>query len=278
MAILAFATVLATACTPVRDAQYWRDWQTTAQRVGLLRTERAPADAPFTNADLIENFRQIIFYDESVVEDGIYRQQRAPRNLEKFESDISYSVIGEGVSEVDLAQIAGIVKRISRATGLKIEEGEAEESEIRLMILNRAERKALAARLRENTRMTALPNHLEADMVGNVCAAFPLEGRVIPVIYLIVIPDEVSGLLRHVCIEEEFAQAFGPAGDYDEARPSIFNDDHEFAFFTVHDERLFRVLYDPRLKNGMTEEQAMPIVRRIVEEYWPQDGKTSKGS
>jgi hypothetical protein len=47
-------------------------------------------------------------------------------------------------------------------------------------------------------------------------------------------------------------------------RPSIFNDDGEFALLTEHDEHLLRILYDPRLKPGMTAEEAMPLVRRIV--------------
>jgi len=52
-------------------------------------------------------------------------------------------------------------------------------------------------------------------------------------------------------------------------RPSIFNDDGEFALLTDHDEDLLRILYDLRLAPGMTAEQAMPIVRRIAGELAP---------
>ena len=48
--------------------------------------------------------------------------------------------------------------------------------------------------------------------------------------------------------------------DSDAARPSIFNDDDEFAYLTSHDEQLLQMLYDPRLSIGMTADEARPIV------------------
>jgi hypothetical protein len=37
----------------------------------------------------------------------------------------------------------------------------------------------------------------------------------------------------------------GLANDSRQARPSIFNDDQEFALLTGHDELLLTILYDP---------------------------------
>ncbi|MEL6317884.1 MAG: DUF2927 domain-containing protein, partial [Pseudomonadota bacterium] len=75
---------------------------------------------------------------------------------------------------------------------------------------------------------------------------------------------EIGGLLRRACIEEEMAQMMGLTQDHPEVRPSIFNDDNEFALLTRHDEELLRLLYDPRLRAGMTRAEAAPIVRRIA--------------
>jgi hypothetical protein len=81
-----------------------------------------------------------------------------------------------------------------------------------------------------------------------------------------VIRAENPDLLRLSCIHEELAQAMGLANDSPEARPSIFNDDDEFALLTSHDERLLQMLYDPRLRAGMTLSQADPILRVIANE------------
>ena len=58
----------------------------------------------------------------------------------------------------------------------------------------------------------------------------------------------------------------GLANDSPAARPSVFNDDEEFALLTRHDELLLRMLYDPRLRPGMTEAEARPIITDIATE------------
>ena len=59
----------------------------------------------------------------------------------------------------------------------------------------------------------------------------------------------------------------GLVNDSPTARPSIFNDDEEFALLTRQDEMMLRMLYDPRLRPGMTEAEARPIVEAIAQEY-----------
>ena len=72
--------------------------------------------------------------------------------------------------------------------------------------------------------------------------------------------------MRLACIHEEMAQGLGLANDSPRARPSIFNDDEEFALLTTHDEMLLRMLYDDRLRSGMGAAEAAPIARQIARE------------
>ena len=77
---------------------------------------------------------------------------------------------------------------------------------------------------------------------------------------------EHPDLMRRSCVHEELAQGMGLINDSPAARPSIFNDDDEFALLTNHDEMLLKMLYDPRLKRGMTLEQARPVINVIAAE------------
>jgi len=79
-----------------------------------------------------------------------------------------------------------------------------------------------------------------------------------------IIRAEHPDLLRASCIQEEVAQGLGLSNDYPLARPSIFNDDEEFGLLTTHDEKLLEMLYDERLRPGMSEGEARPIVERIA--------------
>ena len=94
-----------------------------------------------------------------------------------------------------------------------------------------------------------------------------------------VIRAENPDLFRLSCIHEELAQGLGLANDSPAARPSIFNDDEEFALLTTHDELLLRILYDLRLSPGITADEARPIVRKIAAELMrPSTAIASEGT
>ena len=71
-------------------------------------------------------------------------------------------------------------------------------------------------------------------------------------------------LLRLSCLHEEIAQGLGLPNDSPRARPSIFNDDEEFALLTGMDEDMLRILYNPALRPGMSEDEARPIIRDLA--------------
>jgi hypothetical protein len=65
-------------------------------------------------------------------------------------------------------------------------------------------------------------------------------------------------------MHEEISQALGLPNDSPRARPSIFNDDEEFALLTDHDELLLRILYSRELRPGMLAYEARPIVESLA--------------
>jgi hypothetical protein len=77
---------------------------------------------------------------------------------------------------------------------------------------------------------------------------------------MILIRAEHPPLTKLSCVHEEMAQAMGLPNDSPDARPSLFNDSLEFALLTEHDEILLRMLYDPRLRPGMTVDEARPLL------------------
>jgi len=86
---------------------------------------------------------------------------------------------------------------------------------------------------------------------------------------LVYLHGDLQGLYRKLCFHEEIAQSLGLFNDHPQVRPSIFNDDDEFALLTTHDEYLLRILYDPRLTPGMRADEAMPLVGAIIEDLRP---------
>ena len=79
-----------------------------------------------------------------------------------------------------------------------------------------------------------------------------------------VIRAEHPDLLRLSCVHEELTQGLGLSNDSRRARPSIFNDDEEFALLTNQDEKLLQILYSPELRPGMSPAEARPIVEMLA--------------
>lgn len=259
-------------CAQPPTEEEFRAYTVALQSSGKMREDRTPIDAPFSNADLERNFREIMFYDEYVENNGGFHPARAPRKLEKWTRPIRYEVFGDDVTPADVSYVRETARRLTGATGLKITSG-GDSKDVSIGFLSPEGMEELADWLDENSgrREGPVATELRNSLGDNICVAFPFtnpKDDSAPY-YIVVIPSYTTGLLRRSCIEEEFGQTFGPAADYEDARPSIFNDNSEFALMTTHDELLLRILYDPRLSPGMTEEEGMPIVRRIIAELRP---------
>ena len=65
------------------------------------------------------------------------------------------------------------------------------------------------------------------------------------------------------CAYEEMLQSLGPINDTSSVPWTMFNDDVSMGFFDVYDQYILNLLYDPRIKAGMTVEEvkaALPAV------------------
>jgi hypothetical protein len=274
----AVAAALALAlggCSVEREATaLYAELTEAAREQGGLRTERDPADAPFSNADLAANFERIVFFTEFTLRDGVLEPEERETSLLKWTGPVRYRLVGDAVEPADHDTYAALAAQLSEATGLDIARaGDDEPDNMLVLILGRQARRDAAAFLEESRIPNAgLIYRLRADDYGIPCAAsVNVDGESRAIVQaLILVKAETSGLLRESCAHEEFAQALGPGNDSDAARPSIFNDDGEFALLTEHDALILRVLYDRRLRAGMRRAEAMPIARRIIDELRPQ--------
>lgn len=264
------ALALLAACAPTTETRYrWALEAYSAQ--GRMRAETEPADAPFGNAELIRNFESIAFHKEFADGDAL-RVETTPVTLVKWESPVRWTLTGDGATPQDREAYRKLTARLERLTGLDFQE-EEEEPDIFILIATRRGRDLFLDaidRMGAGDRMGLIAEWARNDLypcVGQVGRSRTPEGWENKA--TIVIKDETEGLLRLSCIQEELVQTLGLLNDDAAARPSIFNDDQEFALLTRHDEYLLRILYDPRLEYGMSAEEGMPIVREIVAEIGP---------
>lgn len=242
--------------------------QTELLSRGMMRTDGGGADAPFTDRMLAENFIRIALFDEyRRTPSGLVAQTTASR-LRRWTQPVRVGLtFGASVPAerraTDTARISSYLARLARLTGHPI--GLADDNtNFQIAIVNEDERRALGPAIR-----AALPGLSPPEVTGltdlprsTYCIVYALSGGVANsyIRAYAVIRAEHPDLLRLSCIHEEIAQGLGLANDSPQARPSIFNDDEEYALLTRQDELMLQMLYNPRLTPGMTAAEARPIV------------------
>lgn len=238
---------------------------------GLLRRDGGGADTPFTNTVLARNFEQVAFFNEY---NATFSGRGGPSPLRRWATPVRMDVIfGDGVPQSqrksDLANVSTYAARLGRVANHPV--SMSRKANFIVVIAGEDDRgEALAkaaARIPGISASSLTPlNNLRSDTYCVVAAYASGAGGNTYTAALAVIRAENPSLLRLSCIHEELAQGMGLANDSPAARPSIFNDDDEFALLTRHDELLLRMLYDPRLQVGMTADQARPTVQTIAAE------------
>ena len=242
---------------------------------GLLRQDGGGADTPFNKRQLVENFTRIAMFNEYTERANALTRSESASVLRRWSKPIVMSVefgasVPEEKQEADRAEIQRFTRRLSRLIGLPIRLS-SRNANFHVLILHEDERVAAGPRIQRlapGITPSALDRIVNLPRSTFCVALSQFEDRK-EANYgnaIAVIRAEHPDILRTACIHEEIAQALGLANDSAFARPSIFNDDEEFGRLTSHDELLLRILYDPRMKTGMSVEQARPTAEVIAAE------------
>ena len=239
---------------------------------GLLRTDGGGVDTPYGPREIADNFIRIALYDEYVSEGGRLTAREVPSRLRRWEKPVRIGLrFGPSVpperQAQDRATVAAYAARLARQSGLSIQVSD-QSPNYWVYVVSEDERPAMG------DQWAALfpgldPRELDSATgmgLSTFCMVLAISDGNSPVYSgaLAVIRSELPDLLRTSCFHEELAQGLGLANDYPRARPSIFNDDEEFATLTSMDEILLKLLYDRRLKPGMREAEVRPMLGPIV--------------
>jgi Protein of unknown function (DUF2927) len=260
-------------------ANYYTVVQNNLLTHGLLRTDGGGPDTPFTPDTLARNFDQIAFYSEytrGTLTPGSGGRERLSRWGGPVRIGIEFGAsVPAAIQARDAASIKSYTNRLARVTGHPISNA-TRNANFHVFVAGEDDRAFVETRLKQ---LVPTISKTELDLFHNLprsiyCLVVAVSGGGAPNNYtraVALIRAEHPDLVRLSCIHEEIAQGLGLPNDSPSARPSIFNDDDEFALLTNHDELLLKMLYDPRLTQGMTAEQARPIVRIIARDLMGQD-------
>lgn len=251
---------------------YYRKVEANYVAQGRMREDGGGPDTPFRTRDLVENFLAIAFYDEFTERNGALVAGGSESTLHRWQAPMRVALsFGASVPEAqrtaDRAALGEFTRRLARITGHPVVLTDRNANHT-VLILNPEERQTAGSVIRVAAPQTsaAAIRSVEEMRPDIYCTAFTFTAGKSAVIdrAVSVIRGELTPKLRALCIHEELAQSMGLINDSPRARPSIFNDNEEFALLTRQDELMLKMLYDPRLKPGLTLAEARPVVEVIA--------------
>ena len=82
----------------------------------------------------------------------------------------------------------------------------------------------------------------------------------------VIIVVDAGDFIFYDCAYEEILQSLGPINDDESVPWTMFNDAVQMGFFDVYDQYLLNILYDPRIKAGMTVAEVKAVLPEVLGE------------
>ena len=255
--------------------EYYSRLEERKVSLGLLRQDGGGADTPFDFDDIVEAFEQLAFYNEYDINKNKLLPNSDAVSLAKWESNTNISVrfggsVDEKQKDKDLKEINGLISNLSKITNHKIKISQ-QNVNMYVVVAKQKEIKSLISEIglkrpEFDPKRIPIITQLPKDIHCMAMTSMSSEPNSAISSALVIIRSELPTIMRKACIHEEIAQSLGLTNDSHFARPSIFNDDDEFATLTKFDEILLQILYDNRLYPGISEKESSQLVRQIAKE------------
>ncbi|HLS18185.1 MAG TPA: DUF2927 domain-containing protein, partial [Paracoccaceae bacterium] len=160
---------------------------------GLLRTEWDPADAPYSNAQLAENFRKIAFH--AFPNDQLH----IPKPLTRWQSPVRYAVLG---TEQDRAEVSELMTRIARLTRLDIAPSSARDANFVILTLDEGEQGMTRTAFPDAAGRAFFDSFLSAIHDCGAVASWTNEKPEITRT-MVFLHGDLRGIYRQLCFHEE---------------------------------------------------------------------------
>jgi len=277
---IALAAALAlggAACAPYQDGAAWTGYALERQETGGLRTDRDAPDVPFDATDIARNFLVVALGAEPNPVGAQRGERTLPAGvLRRWDAPVRWVLTDDSVTAGrDGPIVARTFERIAAITGHDIAPAGAEAPNLYVFFLRPEDYAAIAETPPEWPSGRWLTGFVDrfGRAPGTPCVATftatpanSTGGGDRIAFAVVLIRAGLPARLAQACIEEELSQTMGLPNDDPGIRPSIFNDDQEFALLTRHDATLLRILYDPRLEPGMEKSEIEPIIGALADE------------
>jgi hypothetical protein len=207
----------------------------------------------FTDGEIVEGFFKTAFGAE-------YHLAGRVDRIRKY--DMPVRVFAEGGRPERKLQLAGIVADIGRRVQhLDIAMAKTgEDANVVVNLVRDRELSRTIANLYGSERAKEIRSSLDPQCLSGFRKNdhFEIEHSDIILTY------DSSDFTFFDCAYEELLQSLGPINDTSTVPWTMFNDDVSMGFFDIYDQYILNLLYDPRIKAGMTVQEVKAVLPDVL--------------
>jgi Protein of unknown function (DUF2927) len=226
---------------------------TTAENPSVASRQRAEKKA-FTDAQIIDGFMKTAFGAEYHLAGRIDR-------IRKYHMPVRVFV--EGAVRADRkAQLVKVVADIGRRVqnlDIAMSETREDANTIITLVRERDLQKTIVAFYGED-RAKEIRSNLDPQCLSGFRKNEAYEIQRSDVILTV---DDGDFVFLD-CAYEELLQSLGPINDTDSVPWTMFNDEVSMGFFDIYDQYILNILYDPRIKAGMTVQDVRGVLPLVL--------------
>ena len=205
---------------------------------------------------------------KSFAEIALHSKSRSEtKRIIKWEKGINYYFDHRFPERTLNEQLTGLhIQHLSNITGVKMKHTKRRSNANLVIIFSKEKNMVRDFTHSAGLKSTPAINRLIRKNVCLAYTSYSSSGKIHHATVLVAVDKarEAAGLIS--CIVEELSEIMGLPNDSQKVYPSIFNDYSTDALLTGLDYLMLKILYDKRIKAGMTKHQMMPIVNKIIAE------------
>jgi hypothetical protein len=219
-----------------------------------ISARRATERTSFSNDEIMDGFFKIAFGAE-------LQLGRRVERIRKFDGPARVFVFDQGKHKRK-AEIATIIDDIrSRVHHLDLAmTDDLKAANFVVMVVPKSDLKRTIRSLYGRERASEIERSLNPQCLSGFAKDERYRIRHAEVI----LPADTDDFTFYDCAYEELLQALGPINDDRSVPWTMFNDDVQMGFFDVYDQYLLNILYDPRIRPGMTKQDVARLMPEIL--------------
>jgi len=242
------------------------------------------------NSDIsIRRLLERTSFSDAEIKDGFFKTafraelqfDRRAERIRKFDEPVRVFVVDRGTPD-RRAEIAAVIADI-RALVQHLDLAMTDDRQSANFVVTLVQRRDLAPTIRSHfgpERAKLIQRALAPECLSGIGKDASFRIRRAEVI----LPVDAGEFSFYDCAYEEMLQGLGIINDDSSVPWTMFNDDVQMGFFDVYDQHLVNILYDPRIRPGMTRNevdallpQILPTVRAWVAKGTPSRSGESGG-